>query len=109
MAKAIGALRALFLCLDELLPENSPPVLIVLALKDLDYLRAKRWQRSIQQIILVQDFVSTGVRYKIRQLESRNVVRFGFDLELLAREYVVKSFLFHILSAFTPEPGKRLL
>ena len=66
MAFAVGALWALFLCLDELLPENPFPVLIVLPLKDLDYLRAKRWQRPIQQMVLVQDFISARVCNKIR-------------------------------------------
>ena len=80
MAIAIGALWALFLFLNELLSENLFLVLIILPLKDLDNFRTKRWQRSIQQIVLLEDFVSTRVCNNICQLEPRNVVRFGLNL-----------------------------
>ena len=65
MAIAIGAHWALFLCLNELLPENSSTVLIIFPLKDLDYLRTEWWQRTIQQLVFSQDLVSAGVRNKI--------------------------------------------
>ena len=109
MVNAIGALRGLFLCLNELFPKNPFLILIIFPLKYLDNFRTKRRQRLIQQILLLKDFVATRVCYEVRQLESRNIVRFGLDLELLACEYVMKSFWIHVISAVAPKPGKRLL
>jgi hypothetical protein len=107
MANAIGARKGPFLL--EFPPIYPVRPLVVLSLEYSNDTPAERRQILRQQAFSMQYLVPAGMSEKIGQLQARDIVRLGFDLQFATRDDLLELDGLKILGALFPYPTESSL